>query len=266
MENRFAVIGNPIAHSLSPIIHQRFAEQMGLMLQYEKIHVDDIEFEQTVFDFFHQGGKGLNLTLPFKERAFSMADIHTPRCKQAKAANTLWMDNGLLHADTTDGVGLIRDLSRHVTLKDKSILLLGAGGASRGIIGPLLDANIATLVLANRTESRAKALQRDFPEIKCSALDALTAGYDVIINATSASLTNAAFLLPSSLLTPTTYCYDLVYNVHEPTSFISWARQHGCAASDGLGMLVEQASEAFFIWHAVMPRSTSDVILDLRRV
>ena len=162
MKNNFAVIGNPIAHSLSPTIHQLFAKQTGLVFGYEKILVSQGKFELTVSDFFAQGGKGLNITSPFKQRAFAMAQTCTPRCQQAKAANTLWLSKGVLHADTTDGVGLIKDLSRYLTLEGRQVLLLGAGGGARSIIPSLLAANIAELMVVNRTELRAQELQIDF--------------------------------------------------------------------------------------------------------
>lgn len=257
MTNLFAVIGSPISHSLSPIIHQLFAKQMGFSLTYEKIKAYESEFESVVTNFFATGGKGLNITLPFKQHAFEMAKVRTKRCEKAKAANTLWMLDGALHADTTDGIGLIRDLARHITLDAKKVLILGAGGAARGIIEPLLGANIAELMVANRTKTRVNALQIDFPRIMACALANLNSSFDLIINATSASLVNSDFTLPSSILTPKTYCYDLVYNLDEPTPFVNWARQHGCMATDGLGMLIEQAAEAFSIWHGVMPDTQS---------
>jgi shikimate dehydrogenase len=245
----FAVIGNPIDHSLSPKIHQQFAAQLGLSLTYEKILTNEHEFSTTVSHFFDQGGTGLNITMPFKTQAFNLAKIRTPRCQQAKAANTLWMDKGILHADTTDGVGIISDLSHHLTLNGKQVLVLGAGGASRSIIGPLLAANIAGLTLVNRTAARAEAVQIDFPQIKVSALTDLNASYDLIINTASTSFST----FPPGLLAPSTLCYDLAYNIHEPTPFVTWARQQGCAAVDGLGMLLEQAAESFFIWHGARP-------------
>ncbi|MCX7116204.1 MAG: shikimate dehydrogenase [Gammaproteobacteria bacterium] len=264
MKLHFAVIGNPINHSLSPRIHQSFAEQLGINLSYKTIQAENQTFKQTVIDFFKQGGKGLNITMPFKQLAFDLATVHTARCQQAKAANTLWMSEGHLHADITDGIGLIRDLSRHLSLTGKQILLLGAGGAARGIIAPIFAAKIAALTLVNRNVEKAKALQLDFPQITCRSLPELHASYDLIINATSASLTDPSFSLPASLLHSSSFCYDLVYNIQAPTPFTSWAYQQGCTASDGLGMLVEQAAEAFYIWHGVMP-DTQSVMVQLRK-
>ncbi|HHF7348401.1 TPA: shikimate dehydrogenase [Legionella feeleii] len=254
MSSRCAVMGNPVAHSLSPFIHQYFAEQTGKQLSYEKILVAEDTFESQVTFFFAQGGLGLNITLPFKQRAFAMADLSTPRCQQAKAANTLWMEEERLHADNTDGAGLIKDLSRYLDLNAKKILLIGAGGAARGIIAPLLAANIARLTVTNRTEEKATILQTDFPEISYCPLTKLQAEYDVLINATSASLTGDAIPLAPALFQAATCCYDLAYSATGETAFVAWARAQGCRqAVDGLGMLVEQAAESFFIWHGIRP-------------
>ncbi|KTC76893.1 shikimate 5-dehydrogenase [Legionella brunensis] len=239
------------------MIHHRFAEQTGKQLIYEKILVDEDLFEKRVSDFFAQKGKGLNITLPFKQRAFAMAQVKTPRCLQAKAANTLWMQEGQLHADNTDGIGLIRDLSHHIDLTHKRLLLLGAGGAARGILGPLLEAGIANLTLANRSVERAYALQCDFKQISCVSFMELRGRFDLIINATSASLGKEAINLPLDVLDAATFCYDLAYNAKGLTSFVAWAHENGCKAIDGLGMLVEQAAEAFFIWHGVKPETTN---------
>lgn len=247
MTARYAVIGCPIEHSLSPMIHAQFARQTGLILTYEKILAEETVFESMVLDFFKMGGKGLNVTLPYKKRAFKLADVTTPRAREAKAANTLWIHEGKLHADTTDGIGLVRDLSRYITLKHKRVLLLGAGGAARSVIGALFAAEIEVLTVLNRTASKAKALQHDFPKVSLE----LQGVYEVILHATSA----AEVTLPSHCLTPQTYCYDFMYNQKAPTPFITWARSNGCEARDGFGMLVEQAAESFWIWHGVRPRS-----------
>ncbi|WED43124.1 shikimate dehydrogenase [Legionella cardiaca] len=265
MQNLFAVMGNPIAHSLSPVIHHRFAEQTGQQLVYEKILVDEGLFETRVSNFFAAGGKGLNVTLPFKQHAFSMAKVRTSRCLQAKAANTLWMQEGLLHADNTDGIGLIRDLVHYLNLEDKRVLLLGAGGAARGVIGPLLESGLTNLTLTNRTVEKAQALQRDFAKIAyCYWEELREQGYfDLIINATSSSLAKETINLPLEILQPATYCYDMAYNSQSVTPFVNWAHEHGCKSTDGLGMLVEQAAEAFFIWHGVRPE-TRDILAELR--
>lgn len=260
---RFAVIGNPISHSLSPRIHALFAKQVGCDLTYETICTQPEMFANTVSDFFLQGGSGLNVTLPFKEDAFRLAEVRTPRCEQAKAANTLWMHEGCLHADTTDGAGCLADLSRYVSLEHKKVLLWGAGGAARSILGPLLALPIAQITVVNRNVSRAKALQVDFPKIQIAALSELHQSFDVMINATSLGLSHEPFSLPPSLVTPSTYCYDLMYDVLQATPFVAMARQHGCVAHDGLGMLVEQAALAFFIWHGIMP-DPGPVLVELR--
>lgn len=255
---RYAVMGHPVAHSLSPTIHQLFAEQTGCKLVYEKIQIDLLLFEQQVIEFFHRGGKGLNITLPCKLRAFAMSEQETPRSSVAAAANMLWMQDGLLHADNTDGVGLLQDLSRYVALTAKNILLLGAGGAARGILGPLLAANPAQLTITNRTPETAIALQSHFPQANTCSFTALQEQieqrvYDVVINATSASLDGQNLVLPEALMAAQPFCYDLAYSRTGATPFVASARALGCKAADGLGMLVEQAAEAFFIWHGVMP-------------
>lgn len=249
----FAVIGNPIDHSLSPWIHQRFAEQTGISICYEKIQGDSTHFELQVADFFLQGGSGINITLPFKPRAFRMAQITTPRCAQAKAANVLWMRENNLHADNTDGIGLLRDLSHYIDLTEKNVLILGAGGAAQGIIGPLLDTPIACLTIANRTLEKALLLQQNFPSIQCINLSELNNDYDLIINATSVGRIEKIFTLSPNILHSQTFCYDLNYQKRGPTLFVEWAQKQNCQATDGLGMLIAQAAEAFYLWHGVMP-------------
>lgn len=257
MTNRFAVMGNPIAHSLSPFIHQHFAEQTGIALSYKKILIaNENRFETTVNNFFSQGGRGLNITLPLKEKAFAMAAIKTARCNQAKAANTLWFDEeAKLNADNTDGIGLMRDLSTYCELAGKQVLLLGAGGAARGIIGPLLAAEVEQLVLVNRSAEKANSLRMDFRQIQCCSLTELTTGFDLIINATSASLNSERMALPGVVLKSTTLCYDLAYSRTGLTTFVEWALEQGVQGIDGLGMLVEQAAEAFYIWHGLRPET-----------
>ena len=256
--SRYAVMGHPVAHSLSPVIHQWFAEQVGCQFSYEKIQIDLSRFEEQVVDFFHQGGMGLNITLPCKERAFAMSAEASMRAKEAQAANTLWMASGSLYADNTDGVGLLRDIRRYVSLAGKRILLLGAGGAARGILGPLLMEHPATLLLCNRTIVRAKALQRLFPSITICTLAELsqrapTNSFDVVINATAAQFSDPLTVLPSVIMATRPFCYDLSYRLEEATAFVAWARSVDCTAVDGLGMLVEQAAESFYIWHGIMP-------------
>lgn len=250
MTARYAVMGNPIAHSLSPKFHVLFARQMGIRLTYEKILIDLPHFEQQVEAFFRQGGKGLNITLPCKERAFAMSDKISERGRQAKAVNTLWMEQSLLCADNTDGIGFLRDIQRYVDLPGKRVLILGAGGAARGIIGPLLTVNGLQLSIVNRTALKLQPLLNDFPQLTTFPFaDLADKRFDVIINATSAQ----ELPLPSALTTNQPFCYDLTYNLHHPTPFLVWAQAERCTAKDGLGMLVEQGAEAFFIWHGVRP-------------
>ena len=255
MLKQFAVIGSPIEHSLSPFIHQRFAAQFGLELSYEKKLGEQAHFEVQVQDFFAKGGMGLNITLPFKERAFALATYRTPRCKRAAAANTLWSKGGEIYADNTDGIGLIHDLANYLSLLQKRVLILGAGGAARGIIGPLLDEKPAELILVNRTLDKAKKLGNEFPGINVCSFSELEGSFDLLINATSASISHQQLLLSPSLLSPQSFCYDLAYHREKPTPFVSWAREHSIKAVDGLGMLVEQAAEAFFIWHQLRPET-----------
>ena len=256
-KNVYAVIGNPIAHSLSPLIHELFAEQTGILLYYEKIEVSSSRFEDSVKDFFNQGGMGLNITLPFKERAYAMAQVKSTRCQRVGAANTLWMKNGVLHADTTDGVGLLRDLSRHIHLTNKTLVLFGAGGAARGVIDAILQKNPAQLILSNRTIEKAQALQQIFPSILIRRFEELTEVYDILINATSASLDDKHLPLPKKILVNHPFCYDLAYARDGLTPFVQWAQSQGACAIDGIGMLIEQAAESFYIWHGVMPDTSA---------
>lgn len=247
-----AVIGTPISHSLSPMIHQHFASQVGLSLDYRKIDGDKQGFESQVTEFFKEQGRGLNITLPYKERAFAMAKRHSSRCLAAKAANTLWQHNGELYADNTDGIGLLRDLAQFIDVADKMIIILGAGGATRGIIGPLLGAG-AHITVINRTIEKAMALACDFPQIRYQSLSAPRLVSDIIINATSASLAGISLSLGCEDWPIKPFCYDLAYQTQEDTPFVAAAKAIGCLAHDGLGMLIEQAAEAFYLWHGVRP-------------
>lgn len=260
---RYAVMGNPIAHSLSPYIHAAFARQAGVQLIYEALCIEPDSLASGIADFFATGGLGLNITAPFKEAAFAQASVRTPRCQLAGAANTLWWQAGQLHADNTDGAGLVADISRHRTLKGLQVLLLGAGGAARGIIEPLFEAGIAGLTCVNRTVQRAYDLQKTFPRLRVEKEMAHAMRYDLIVHATSAgqNLTQPAW--DSRCLHPLTLAYDLFYNRTQPTAFVRWAKESGCEAMDGLGMLVEQAAEAFWRWHGVQP-DTAAVLKQLR--
>lgn len=253
MLTRFAVIGNPIKHSLSPVIHQFYAQHLHKQLTYDQIQGDDVAFESQVSNFFMHDGQGLNVTLPFKQRALAMANNMTPRAKLAGAANTLWMKDQQFWADNTDGIGLVRDLARYIKLQGKRVVILGAGGAARGIIGPLLDSNLTSLTVATRTLEKAFAIQADFPSIHITTLERLGSDYDLIINATSAQVKGEALELSPDCLLQKPLCYDLSYKQRGLTSFVRYAREFGCEAVDGLGMLVEQAAESFYVWNDIMP-------------
>lgn len=245
---RYAVIGNPIAHSLSPWVHQEFARAMGVCIEYDRILAES-DFQAQVTYFFEQGGLGMNVTSPFKVLAFQMAKYSTPRCLRAGSANTLWMKEGDLHADNTDGVGLCRVLKN---VSGASVLILGAGGASQGLIPALQDAG-ARLTITNRTLEKAYVLNKIFKNIRVISFQDIEDAFDIVINATSQDLLFET--LPSAWLARRPYCYDLTYYHEErQTSFTRWANAHGCMASDGFSMLVEQAREAFAIWHGVFPQ------------
>lgn len=268
--DRYAVMGNPIAHSLSPEIHRRFAEQTGQRLVYEAILVEPGHFPEAVAAFRAAGGKGLNVTVPFKQEAFALAAERTPRAERAQAANTLyWNRTNALCADNTDGVGLLRDLKENlgVELGGRRLLLLGAGGAARGVLAPLLAEGPAELVIANRTPERATALAADFAdlgEVSGCSFDAVPAGHwDLVINATAAGLAGEVPPVDPAGIDRDTLCYDMMYG-REPTAFVRWAEAQGAGrAVDGLGMLVEQAAEAFTLWRGVRP-DTAPVIRRLR--
>lgn len=261
----FSVIGNPIAHSLSPYIHESFAQQCNVSLTYTKIQGDDHLFETQVKTFFAQDGRGLNITMPFKERAYKMAAVRTERCQQAGAANTLWVQDQLLRADNTDGIGLLRDLVRHLDIKNKSVLILGAGGAARGIIAPLFSAGVSNLSVANRSSEKRSLLLQDFPALHTLSIEHISSSYDLIINATSTGLSQEKLILPDSLWQSQPFCYDLAYQRQHPTIFLQEARVKGCVGTDGLGMLVEQAAESFSIWWGKKPE-TQGVLSRLREI
>ena len=266
----YAVFGSPIGHSRSPDIHRRFAEQTGQDLIYTRQEVKAEEFESACREFFQLGGSGLNITLPLKELAFRLADRSTERARQAAAVNTLKLeDDGTLLGDNTDGVGLVRDLCETLgwQVADRRILLLGAGGAVRGVLGPLLAQKPEQLWIANRTAARAQELAKDFAElgeIRACGLDAIPAmAFDLVINGTSMSLQGQSPPLGQDQLGANTACYDMAYGA-EPTAFLRWARENGVSRlADGLGMLVEQAAEAFYLWRGVRPQ-TAQVIAALR--
>lgn len=253
---KFAVVGNPIAHSRSPEIHQKFAKQTGIALSYERILAPLDGFANTIKDFFAQGGDGLNITVPFKEEAFALCDVLTERAQAARAVNTLWMQDGQLHGDNTDGAGLVNAITTLNWSLDRSrILILGAGGATRGVVLPLANAGASEIVIANRTLSRAEALVDDLTSfvkntrLQIVTLDQLAGHFDIIINATSASLSGEGITLPDALTF--SYAYEMAYG--KPSSFIDQAKHRGVPTADGLGMLIGQAAEAFFVWNDVRP-------------
>ena len=269
--DKYAVMGNPIAHSKSPRIHSMFAEQTGEAVDYTAIQVDPGGFEQAVAHFIATGGKGLNITVPFKQEAWQLVDNRSKRAERAGAVNTIKIEADGLFGDNTDGVGLVNDLARNnaITLTGKRILLMGAGGAARGVLAPLLEQQPARLVIANRTASRARDLAKEFSdlgEVQGCGYDATLAElqFDVIINATAASLQGELPPLPDGIVAAGGACYDMMYGA-QPTTFMSWASQQGAAkVLDGLGMLVEQAAESFDVWRGVRPE-TAPVIENLRQ-
>lgn len=263
----YAVIGHPVSHSKSPRIHSLFAQQTGEPVEYTAIQAPLDDFAGTVRQFFERGGKGLNVTVPFKEQAWQLADQRTARAEKAGAANTLYYQNGRLVADNTDGCGIVRDLvSNHgVTLKGARILLLGAGGAVRGVIGPLLAEKPAELVIANRTVTKAEALVDLFADdAGDTRLSACGFGepdqpFDLIINGTSASLQGDLPALSPAVIGSDTVVYDMMYSL-KATTFNQWALGQGAKrVFDGLGMLVEQAAESFRVWRGVCPETASVV-------
>lgn len=266
--DRYVVVGNPIAHSKSPVIHARFAEQTGQHLSYERLQAPVDGFADTVRTFIEAGGRGANVTVPFKLDAFACATALTDRARAAGAVNTLKFDGAVILGDNTDGVGLVTDILRNalVSLSGKRILLLGAGGAARGVILPILMQQPAELVIANRTRAKAQELAEQFSShgvpVQVSEFAELENPFDVIINATSASLNDAVPPVPAAAFGPSTFAYDMMY-AKAPTPFLKFATDHGAATRDGLGMLVEQAAESFYLWRGVRP-DTAPVYNELR--
>ncbi len=266
--DRYAVIGNPVSHSKSPQIHAAFARQTGQRMEYVRLLGEVARFAQDVRDFIASGGRGLNVTVPFKEAAWRLADACSERAETAGAVNTLvLMDDGSLWGDNTDGIGLVRDLrdNEGATLRDARILLLGAGGAARGVLQPLLDEAPAQLTIANRTGAKAERLAAGLSgRVEGCGLEGLAGmTFDLVINATAAGLAGEVPPIPDDILARDGWCYDLMYG-NEPTAFMRWGESRGAAkALDGLGMLVEQAAESFFLWRALRP-DTGPVITELR--
>ena len=267
---RYAVVGHPVAHSKSPGIHRQFAAQTGQELTYEAIDVKPEDFSAFVRDFFDQGGGGLNITLPHKEAAFALAESLAPRAQLAHAVNTLSRDaDGRLHGDNTDGIGLVRDLEVNLgrRIAGCAVLILGAGGAARGALPALLQREPGSVTLLNRTLARAQTIQQDFAGVaplQVADYDGFSAStFDLIINATSMSLSGQMPPVPAQVIGSDTFCYDMAYGTTD-TAFVTWARSHGATAADGLGMLVEQAAESFYLWRGVRP-ATAEAINSLRR-
>ena len=268
--DRFAVLGNPVGHSKSPRIHALFAEQTGQVLSYEAILAAPAHFATAAGRFRDQGGLGLNVTVPFKEDAWRWVDVRSKRAERAGAVNTIvFQPDGVTLGDNTDGIGLVADLMRNhgVGIRGRRILVLGAGGAVRGVLQPLLAQEPAQLVLANRTAARALKLAQDFRvlgEIQGGGFrDISGLRFDLIVNGTSAGLQGSVPPLEDDVLAIGGVCYDMVYG-DQPTPFVRWGRAHNAAkALDGLGMLVEQAAESFQLWRGVRP-DTAPVIETLR--
>lgn len=266
--DRYAVIGNPVAHSKSPEIHTQFAIQTGQDLQYERLLAPLGGFVATVRNFVAQGGRGANVTVPFKLEAHALATVLTERARAAGAVNTLKFTSGMIEGDNTDGVGLVRDIVNNAAwpIAGKKVLLLGAGGAARGVVLPILREQPSELVIANRTQSRAIELVQQFSaagaNLRASDFAALDAPFDIVINATSASLDSEVPNISHAVFAEPTLAYDMMYG-KEPTVFMQFAAQSGAVARDGLGMLVEQAAESFFFWRGVRP-DTSPVLARLR--
>lgn len=265
--DRYVVIGNPVAHSRSPEIHARFARETGEAISYERLLVEPGDFARAAREFFAGGGRGANVTLPFKVDAFDFAPERTPRAAQAGAVNTLAIRGNRILGDNTDGAGLVRDLTANLglVLAGKRVLLLGAGGAARGVVAPLLALEPEVLVIANRTRERARDLARAFGDsgrLEGVGLDALGEGFDIVVNATSSSTRGEPLVLPSGVFAPGATAYDMAYGA-AAQPFLEGARAAGARASDGLGMLVEQAAESFLLWRGRRPE-TAGVIAALR--
>jgi shikimate dehydrogenase len=262
--DRYAVIGHPVAHSRSPWIHAQFARATGEAIEYGAIDAPPDGFTAAVERFRAQGGRGLNVTLPFKGDAFALCGATSARAAAARAVNTLVLDRGRPFGDNTDGVGLVRDLkaNRGRAIAGVRVLLLGAGGAAQGVAGPLADEGPAQLVIANRTLARAQALAARLPAAEACGFEALAGqAFDLVINATAAGLAGELPPLPRGLLAPGALAYDMIYG--RETEFLAMARAAGADAADGLGMLVEQAAESFLVWRGKRP-DTQAVLARLR--
>lgn len=265
--DRYGVIGYPVKHSRSPFIHAMFAKQTGQPMSYQMFEIAPEYLATELQRFFAEGGKGLNVTVPHKQAVFELVKYHTPRAELAGAVNTiLFTPEGELMGDNTDGVGLLNDLRNHLKfeLKDKRILMLGAGGAARGVLAPLLEQQPHELVIANRNVERATALVSEFQNLGtlrgASFAEVEPTAFDLVINATSASLQGDMPEVPDEVIGAHTLCYDMAYG-KEDTVFVRWAKQRGArSAVPGWGMLVEQAAESFFLWRGVRPDTTAVLV------
>lgn len=260
-KDKYCVFGNPIAHSKSPAIHHIFAKQTGEAIVYEKQCIELGKFKQSADAFFQSGGKGLNVTVPFKVDAYDYADVHSERATLAGAVNTLMrLDDSRIFGDNTDGAGLVSNIVDQLQwrIKDKRILVLGAGGAVRGVLLPLLQQQPARLLVSNRTEVKAQALVelfKPYGAISACGFDALLkhGEFDIIINATSAGLSHQVPTIPTTCLSQSSCVYDMVYS-NQPTDFMRWAKTHGVTRmADGIGMLIGQAAESFRLWRGIKP-------------
>jgi shikimate dehydrogenase len=274
--DQYYVLGNPIAHSKSPLIHARFAELTGQSLQYERLLVPLDSFAATLAKLLRDGVKGCNVTVPFKLDAFENAATRSDRAHLAQAANTLLLQNGAVHADNTDGVGLVNDIQNNagVSLAGRDVLLIGAGGAGAGALAPLLAAGPRRLVLVNRTRAKADALvarhrahaslqkMLQTTELLAEDLPGLQGAFDVVINASASSLAGAGVPVAASVLKPGALACDMMYGP-AAAGFMAWAKDNGATPRDGLGMLVEQAAEAFELWRKVRPPS-AQVLREMR--
>lgn len=269
--DRYAVVGNPVAHSKSPLIHHAFAQQCAQNIQYERILAPLDGFKSTIADLIQHGYKGANITVPFKLEAFALATTLSERARAAGAVNTLIFNGGEIYGDNTDGAGLVRDIEHNLSvgIAGKRILLIGAGGAAEGVLQPLLAATPAVLVVSNRSVDKAinmakKAASSATLDVRActfAELDGQT--FDIVINATSTGLSDSELPLPATIFANVSLAYDMMYG--RETAFMAFARSHGAQVSDGLGMLVEQAAEAFYLWRGVRPQ-TQSVMQALRQL
>ena len=259
----YAVFGNPIAHSQSPLVHSLFAKQVGIDLEYRAIQVDIGGFEQAVSGFQANGGNGLNVTVPFKLNAWKIADELTDRAQLAGAVNTLFFQDNRIKGDNTDGAGLVKDieLNLNVALTESKILVIGAGGAVRGVLAPMLEKQPESITISNRTKGKADALVEmfaDYGTVSSTTLEQANLDrYDIVINATSTGIHGEVPSVSPQVFRGVSLVYDMMYGKN-PTKFMQWAGQNsGAQISDGLGMLIEQAAESFKIWHGVMPQTSA---------